>query len=124
VNREACARCEGNQCECGPRGDTSAAYPPPSDAGELEQLRHAVATLSAERNQFSDRFQAAVGKLSDHEFALKADAERLAELCQQRDGITASLRKAGKRYERGRIDWLIAVYEECAARGRTFGGGG
>ena len=47
--------------------------------------------------------------------ALKADAERLAEL--KREELLAS----GKRLRA--VESLIAVYEECAARGIAFGGG-
>lgn len=58
---------------------------------------------------------------------LKADAERLAELKAERlvlaeagaSGFIA-LSKLNRRHD---VGYLIAVYEECARRGLTFGGG-
>lgn len=51
---------------------------------------------------------------------LKADAERLAELRRQ-------FAEQSARPGATQLEWdlrvLIAVYEECAARGLTFGGG-
>jgi len=95
--------------------DMSAAYPTPMETIDV----------GAESRKLSAKLSAFVREdsLTPFQAALKADAERLAELCRQRDGITASLRKSGKRYERGHLDIIIVVYEECAARGRTFGGG-
>lgn len=64
--------------------------------------------------------------------ALKADAERLAELRGTREQYAAQVDwnaeenppKADRyRIDIARLDILIAVYEECAARGIAFVGG-
>ena len=62
-----------------------------------------------------------------HAEALKADAWRLAEL----RGEYGDLRSSGEREDgsgnpehMAKLAALIDVYEECAARGRTFGGVG
>ena len=64
---------------------------------------------------------------SQHEQALKADAERLAELraefAREVDHPTPPNSVTWCSNFR-RLETLIAIYEECAARGRTFGGVG
>jgi hypothetical protein len=64
------------------------------------------------------------------DLVINADAERLAELRGRREQLRVlvdALRDGEERNnhmeERARLKVLIAVYEECAARGRTFGGG-
>jgi len=60
--------------------------------------------------------------------ALKADAERLAELREeyvrlQRATAIDRVTTADAIQRRDSVRTLIAVYEECAARGIAFGGG-
>ena len=55
-----------------------------------------------------------------HDDALRADAERLAELREERRRWESKLMGA---LRLAKLDAIIAVYEELAARGLTFGGG-
>lgn len=127
-------KCEDFEEEGDPR-DMIAAYPTPMETIDVgAESRKLSAKLSAfDRDDSLTPFQAAI----------KADAERLAELNTSSRELAEHIEKLqGQCYgtvvpatlaelsdliskhsnHKAAIESLIAVYEECAARGRTFGG--
>jgi hypothetical protein len=115
------------------RIDMKAAFPTPEDADQSGS-----ANLDKARNR-ADLY-AFLGQADPKKVALESDAERLAALREKLDALAVTIdhlhpidtdstkvrmefvRMEFARVEFARVSCLIVVYEECAARGLTFGG--
>src|SRR6187549_1118322 len=131
---------EGLTCpKCGRRTKDGITSPPsdPTTAIDLRSdMRATHSALSMDRavccrcekiivRNPGDRCEAC----NDRDAALRADAERLAELRREYDMLRMPMVELGIRppekttHRIRSLESLIAVYEELAARGLTFGGG-
>jgi len=98
------------------------ADPAPSDPKPLFDENKAPPVEGSWSNRLTQPSLGAALRAADdmRNAALRADAERLAELREERRRWESKLMGA---LRLAKLDAIIAVYEELAARGLTFGGG-